>query len=199
MLVEDDPSIRELVGLYLMANDYEVREAGDISQAQAMLQHEHPDFMILDVLLPDGTGFELCRTLRQNGSEVPMLFLTCKNDTEDIVSGLELGGDDYMTKPFDPLILVSRIKAHMRRQAKQEKKEKAQPVQAEWIEPLTKREKEILSLIKAGFTNQEIAQHYQISLGTVKGYNNQLFSKLGAKNRTHAIMLATERGILPGT
>lgn len=199
LLVEDDADIRELVRLYLEANQFSVWEAGDMQQAHATLSQEWPDLIILDVLLPDGSGIDLCQTLRQNGCELPMLFLSCKNDSEDIIAGLDLGGDDYMTKPFDPNILVSRVKAHLRRQGMHEKKGRTQSVQEEWIElvdPLTKREVEILSLIKEGYTNQEIAAHYQISIGTVKGYNNQLFGKLGAKNRTHAIMLARETGLL---
>jgi DNA-binding NarL/FixJ family response regulator len=196
LLVEDDPNIRELVRLYLEANSYGVREAEEIQQAYDMITEDPPDLIILDVLLPDGTGYGLCESLRQNGCELPMIFLSCKNDSEDIVTGLELGGDDYMTKPFDPNVLVSRVKAHLRRQGMQDKKEKAHTSREELVEPLTKREIEILSLIKEGYTNQEIAHHYHISIGTVKGYNNQLFGKLGAKNRTHAIMIAREIGIL---
>ncbi|MFP3422921.1 LuxR C-terminal-related transcriptional regulator, partial [Bacillus sp. SIMBA_161] len=82
--------------------------------------------------------------------------------------------DDYMTKPFDPNILVSRVKAILRRRGVQEKKDSAKSAREELIERLTKREIEMLTLIKAGCTNQEIALHFQISIGTVKGYNNQL-------------------------
>lgn len=194
LLVEDDENIRELVRLYLEANEFQVREAEDARQAQAMLLSEQPDMVLLDILLPDGSGLELCQTWRDNGIDVPVLFVSCKNDAEDTIAGLDLGGDDYVTKPFDPNILVSRIKAHLRRRGTRGKNQ-ALLSPKEMIEPLTKREREMLGMIKAGYTNQEIAVHYQISLGTVKGYNNQLFSKLGARNRTHAIMRASELGI----
>ncbi|WP_103104608.1 response regulator transcription factor [Brevibacillus reuszeri] len=174
-------------------------EAESIREAIATLHQKQPDLIVLDILLPDGSGLELCQSLRESGSEIPVLFLTCKDDSEDMIAGLDLGGDDYMTKPFDPNILVSRIKAILRRQGVQDKKDSAKSTREELIERLTKREIEMLTLIKAGYTNQEIALHFQISIGTVKGYNNQLFGKLGAKNRTHAIMLASEIGLLRGS
>ncbi|QDS32674.1 response regulator [Brevibacillus brevis] len=194
LLVEDDENIRELVRLYLQASGFQVREAEDTRQAQAMMLSEQPDMVLLDILLPDGSGLELCQTWRQRGIHVPVLFLSCKNDTEDMIAGLDLGGDDYVTKPFDPNLLISRVKAHLRRRSIQGDNSKAVLSPKGLIEPLTKRELEMLHMIKAGYTNQEIALHYQISIGTVKGYNNQLFSKLGAKNRTHAIMLASQFG-----
>ncbi|MGG1663979.1 response regulator [Brevibacillus sp. NRS-1366] len=196
LLVEDDENIRELVRLYLEANGFGVREAEDVRQAHTLLGMEQPDLIILDILLPDGSGLGLCQFLRDTGCELPVLFLSCKDDSEDMIAGLDLGGDDYMTKPFDPNILISRVKALLRRRGIQDKKGNAKSSKEELVERLTKREIEILTLIKAGYTNREIATHYQISIGTVKGYNNQLFGKLGAKNRTHAIMLASEIGIL---
>jgi len=196
LLVEDDEMIRELVRLYLKANHFGVWEAENIREAITTLHQKQPALIVLDILLPDGSGLELCQSLRESGSEIPVLFLTCKDDSEDMIAGLDLGGDDYMTKPFDPNILVSRIKAILRRRGVQKKGGSAKSAREELIERLTKREIEMLTLIKAGYTNQEIALHYQISIGTVKGYNNQLFGKLGAKNRTHAIMLASEIGIL---
>ncbi|WP_289141958.1 response regulator transcription factor [uncultured Brevibacillus sp.] len=199
LLVEDDEMIRELVRLYLKANHFGVWETENIREAITTLQQKQPALIVLDILLPDGSGLELCQSLRESGSEIPVLFLTCKDDSEDMIAGLDLGGDDYMTKPFDPNILVSRIKAILRRRGVQEKKDSAKSTREELIERLTKREIEMLTLIKAGYTNQEIALHYQISIGTVKGYNNQLFGKLGAKNRTHAIMLASEIGLLRGS
>ncbi|GIO05849.1 hypothetical protein J31TS6_18770 [Brevibacillus reuszeri] len=199
LLVEDDEMIRELVRLYLEANHFGVWEAESIREAIATLHQKQPDLIVLDILLPDGSGLELCQSLRESGSEIAVLFLTCKDDSEDMIAGLDLGGDDYMTKPFDPNILVSRIKAILRRRGVQEKKDGAKSTREELIERLTKREIEMLTLIKEGYTNQEIALHYQISIGTVKGYNNQLFGKLGAKNRTHAIMLASEIGLLRGS
>lgn len=199
LLVEDDEMIRELVRLYLEANHFGVWEAENIREAITTLHQKQPDLIVLDILLSDGSGLELCQSLRESGSEIPVLFLTCKDDSEDMIAGLDLGGDDYMTKPFDPNILVSRIKAILRRRGVQEKKDSAKSTREELIERLTKREIEMLTLIKAGYTNQEIALHYQISIGTVKGYNNQLFGKLGAKNRTHAIMLASEIGLLRGS
>ena len=198
LLVEDDNEIRELIKLYMETNQIRVWEAEELKEARAILDTRQPDLLILDLLLPDGSGYDLCQELREKGNDLPVLFLSCKIDSQDIIKGLELGGDDYVTKPFDPNVLVSRVKAHLRRQERQPKQDRNEAAAGRepLVERLTKRELEILALIEAGHTNQEIAAYYNISLGTVKGHNNQLFGKLGARNRTHAILLAREYGLL---
>ncbi|MDC0762711.1 response regulator [Brevibacillus sp. AG] len=138
LLVEDDENIRELVRLYLQASGFQVREAEDTRQAQAMMLSEQLDMVLLDILLPDGSGLELCQTWRQSGIHVPVLFLSCKNDTEDMIAGLDLGGDDYVTKPFDPNLLISRVKAHLRRRSIQGENSKALLSPKGLIETLTK-------------------------------------------------------------
>lgn len=202
LLVEDDPSIRELVRLYLNKEGYRVMEAGTGMEAVQMVQQEQPDLIILDIMLPDMNGLTVCAEVRKQ-SDLPIICLSCKMEAHEIIQGLELGADDYVTKPFDPSILVSRVKAKLRRylhqpKPKQEADSTAAPKSMEaLLEPLTKREIEVLSLIEKGLTNQEIAVHFHISLGTVKGYNNQLYSKLQVKNRTQAILQARQLGILP--
>jgi DNA-binding NarL/FixJ family response regulator len=192
LLVEDEPDIRELVRLYLLNHNYQVMEAEDGTQALELVKKENPDLMILDIVLPDFDGVEVCRQVRENYS-FPIIFLSCKMESEDIISGLDTGGDDYITKPFDPGILVSRVKASLRRYYSAEKNRRKPETDADrLIEPLTRREMEILALIEQGLTNQEIALHFHISTGTVKGYNNQIFGKLKAKNRTQAILRARE-------
>lgn len=201
LLVEDDPDIRELVRLYLNKEGFHVSEAGTGGEAIRLAQSGCFDLMVLDILLPDMNGMAVCEEVRRQ-SDLPIIFVSCKIDSSDIIKGLEMGADDYVTKPFDPSILVSRVKAKMRRY-----KNQLNPVShpspsiptTQWEinhEPLTKREIEVLSLIAKGYTNQEIAAHFYISLGTVKGYNNQLFSKLQVKNRTQAILQARQLGIL---
>ncbi len=200
LLVEDETDIRELVKLYLLNDHYRVCEADNGQTALQLLETEKPDLLILDILLPDLNGMDICREVRSR-SDIPIIFLSCKIDSEDIIAGLELGGDDYVTKPFDPSILVTRVKANLRRYAMKGRAEQVdvvlhQKIDSAIAEQLTKRELDVLMLIEKGWTNQEIAAHFHISVGTIKGYNNQLFSKLEAKNRTQAILRARELGLL---
>ncbi|MGD8192219.1 response regulator [Brevibacillus ginsengisoli] len=201
LLVEDDPDIRELVRLYLNKEGFHVLEAATGEEAIRLAKQECPALMILDILLPGLDGMTVCKEVRKQ-SDLPIIFLSCKMDSSDIIKGLDIGADDYVTKPFDPSILVSRVKAQMRRYQNRSMpvSELTSPIPLPQLEtnhePLTKRESEVLSLIARGYTNQEIAAYFHISLGTVKGYNNQLYSKLQVKNRTQAIMQARQLGIL---
>jgi DNA-binding response OmpR family regulator len=114
MLVDDDERLREIVGMALEGEGYRVRPAATAEEAQALLDAEEPDLLILDVMLPGRDGFELCRQVRTR-SPVPILMLTAKTDTVDVVVGLESGADDYVTKPFVTKELVARIRALLRR------------------------------------------------------------------------------------
>ncbi len=114
MLVDDDARLREIVGMALEDEGYGVRTAGSAEEALDLLGTAHPDLLILDVMLPGQDGFELCRAIRTQ-SPVPILMLTAKTDTVDIVVGLESGADDYVTKPFVTKELVARIRALLRR------------------------------------------------------------------------------------
>ncbi|MED5374462.1 MAG: response regulator transcription factor [Myxococcota bacterium] len=114
LVVDDDPKLREVVRYTLAREGYGVHEAGDGAQAWEMLQNLTPDLIVLDVLMPEMDGLELCRRIRQD-SRVPILFLSSKDEELDKVLGLELGGDDYMAKPFSPRELASRVKAVLRR------------------------------------------------------------------------------------
>lgn len=114
LLVDDDERLREIVGMALEGEGYRVRPAGSAEEAAELLEHEDPDLLILDVMLPGQDGFELCRTVRTR-SPVPILMLTAKTDTIDVVVGLESGADDYVTKPFVTKELVARIRALLRR------------------------------------------------------------------------------------
>jgi DNA-binding response OmpR family regulator len=115
LVVEDEPEVRDLLELTLGAEEFEVITAGDIASGLRAAYQQHPDAIILDVMLPAVDGFEGCRRLREMTS-VPILFLTGKaTTTDDIVRGLSLGADDYITKPFSRAELISRLKAALRR------------------------------------------------------------------------------------
>jgi two-component system OmpR family response regulator len=114
LVVDDDPHIREVVRFALAREGFAVAEAADGAEALRAFDALHPRLVVLDVLMPELDGTEVCRTLRQR-SPVPIVFLTSKDDEVDRVVGLELGGDDYVTKPFSPRELVARVKAVLRR------------------------------------------------------------------------------------
>jgi DNA-binding response OmpR family regulator len=115
VVVEDDPSIADLVGLYLRQAGFEVVAAGDALAGAAAVERLSPCLAVIDVGLPGAVdGFELCRRLRAAGP-IPIVMLTARGDEIDRVVGLELGADDYLTKPFSPRELVARIKAVLRR------------------------------------------------------------------------------------
>lgn len=114
LVVDDDPQIREIVTIALERAGYSVITAADAKLALIHAARETPDLIVLDVGLPEMDGFEVCRRLRST-SEVPILFLTALDDEVDRVVGLELGADDYVTKPFSPRELVARIRAILKR------------------------------------------------------------------------------------
>jgi DNA-binding response OmpR family regulator len=114
LLVDDDARLREIVGMALEGEGYRVRGAGSAEEALDVLERDGPDLMILDVMLPGKDGFELCREIRTR-NPLPILMLTAKTDTVDVVVGLESGADDYVTKPFVTKELVARIRALLRR------------------------------------------------------------------------------------
>jgi DNA-binding response OmpR family regulator len=118
LVVEDDPNIADLVEVYLRRDGYRVVQATDGERGLAALERERPRLVVLDVGLPGGVdGFEVCRRIRAAG-EVPVVLLTARDTEVDRVLGLELGADDYVTKPFSPRELAARVKAILRRAAR---------------------------------------------------------------------------------
>jgi two-component system response regulator MtrA len=116
LLVEDDPSIREVAALGLTRAGFRVSATSDGAQGLDLSRKEPFDLVLLDVMLPSMDGFEVCREIRRS-SRVPVVMLTARTDTTDVVVGLELGADDYVTKPFEMPELVARIRAVLRRSA----------------------------------------------------------------------------------
>jgi two-component system alkaline phosphatase synthesis response regulator PhoP len=114
LVVEDEASIASFVSLYLKNAGYTVRTVGTGKEALAQAEAERPDLIVLDLMLPDVDGIEVCQRIRQT-SEVPILMLTARDEDVDKIIGLEVGADDYLTKPFNPRELVARIKSVLRR------------------------------------------------------------------------------------
>jgi two-component system OmpR family response regulator len=118
LVVDDEPNIRELVQVALKFHGCTVTTSATGMDALELAQAAGPDLIVLDVVLPDIDGFEVCRRLRASDNDVPVIFLTARDTTSDTVTGLTLGGDDYITKPFSVEALVARVRAVLRRAAK---------------------------------------------------------------------------------
>jgi len=115
LVVDDEINIIDLVRLYLEKENYKVISSSNGISALENIYRTHPDLVVLDIMLPEMDGFDVCKKLRAEGNQVPIIMLTAKDDDIDKILGLELGADDYMTKPFNPRELIARIKALLRR------------------------------------------------------------------------------------
>ncbi|NPV29302.1 MAG: response regulator transcription factor [Firmicutes bacterium] len=120
LVVDDEESIVKLVSFNLKKEGFQTVSAADGREAWEAVQREKPDLIVLDVMLPEMDGFSLCRLLRQEGIKTPILMLTAKDEEIDKVLGLEIGADDYLTKPFSPRELVARVRAILRRTGERE-------------------------------------------------------------------------------
>jgi DNA-binding response OmpR family regulator len=114
LVVDDDPDLLALVAFALTNAGYAVVKAADAGPAIAAYDRELPNLVLLDINLPSGSGFDVCRNIRDR-SQVPVMMLTARGEEEDLVRALELGADDYLTKPFSPRTLLARVKALLRR------------------------------------------------------------------------------------
>ncbi len=112
LVVDDEPTVRDVVARYLERDGYQVRELDRADTVAASIEQFHPDLIILDIMLPGGSGLDV---LRRTGRSVPVILLTARVDETDRVLGLELGADDYVTKPFSPRELVARVRSVLRR------------------------------------------------------------------------------------
>jgi DNA-binding response OmpR family regulator len=115
LLVDDEPNITDLSKLYLEKEGFRTRAERDGAAALEAVRHHKPAALVLDLMLPELDGYEVCRRLRAENNPVPILMLTARDDDVDKIVGLEMGADDYLTKPFNPRELVARIKAMLRR------------------------------------------------------------------------------------
>jgi DNA-binding response OmpR family regulator len=114
LTIEDDDDVRMMLKMVLEDEGYEVSEAGNGADGLRAFIDDKPSLVLVDLKLPDMSGFDICRTIRQT-SDVPIIIVTAQEDSFDVVAGLESGADDYVTKPFKPKELAARIRAHLRR------------------------------------------------------------------------------------
>jgi DNA-binding response OmpR family regulator len=128
LVVEDEGSIASFVSLYLKNAGYTVRTASTGSEALAQASAQMPNLIVLDLMLPDIDGIEVCKRIRQQ-SDVPILMLTARDEDVDKIIGLEVGADDYLTKPFNPRELVARVKSILRRAAPERRERESEVIE----------------------------------------------------------------------
>ena len=119
LIVEDDPHTADIVRLYLRRDGYKVLTATDGNEGLRLAQESQPDLVVLDLMLPGVDGIEICKTLKGEGSDVPIIMLTARVEEEDRLAGLDLGADDYVAKPFSARELAARVRAVLRRTAQE--------------------------------------------------------------------------------
>lgn len=171
LLVDDEPAILQLARMYLEREGFRVQEARDGEAALEAVKHIQPDLIVLDIMLPKLDGFEVCRRLRAADSPAAILMLTARDEDIDKILGLELGADDYLTKPFNPRELVARVKAILRRSPR---------VQEGQSTPLRVEELEINPLrreVRLGSRIIELrAQEFELLL-TLAGQPGRVFTR----------------------
>ena len=137
LVVDDEPVVREVVVKYLEREGFRTLEAGDGDSARDLLQRDSPGLVVLDVMLPGMDGLELCRWIRSR-SDLPVIMLTARGEEADRIVGLELGADDYVTKPFSPRELAARVRTVLRRSGPSDTKAERLSFEALEIDPTTR-------------------------------------------------------------
>lgn len=199
LIVDDNPKyLEEALPMY----GYDVVVAHDGVEALQILSKEYNsiNLILLDVMMPNMDGWDTLKAIRTNKNTkyIPVIMITAVSEEHKIVSGLKIGADDYIVKPFVLPNLLARIEAILRRSKWQnESKSIDISIKPEGdIEPLTEREKEVLSLAAKGASNQDIAKKLFVRDVTVKTHMNTIFKKLKVTNRTQAVLLALQTKII---
>lgn len=203
LIVDDNPKyLQDALPMY----GYETVVATDGLQALKLLskinvKDQAIDLILLDIMMPNMNGWDTLKAIRNNEKtkHIPLIVLTAINEEQKMVSGLKIGADDYITKPFVLPNLLARIEAVLRRSNWQKKEAKVQELpfsSDEPIEPLTLREIEVLELVAKGANNQTIADKLFVKEVTVKTHLNSIFKKLKVTSRTQAVLLAMQMNLI---
>jgi two-component system phosphate regulon response regulator OmpR len=194
LVVDDDARFRALVHDVLSGAGYRVREAETGSAARSQVREQRPAVVLLDVNLPDVSGYELCRELRDDfGDGLPIVFVSgAKTDQLDRVGGLLLGADEYLVKPFDPDELIARVRRFAARVGLQTKSRS----KARAPHTLTPRELDVLKLLAQGRSQKEIARDLFISSKTVATHIQRILGKLKVHSRAQAVAVAHRKHLI---
>lgn len=203
LIVDDNPKyLQDALPMY----GYETIVATDGVQALKILAktdlRKNPiDLILLDIMMPNMNGWDTLKTIRNNErtKHIPIIILTAINEEQKMVSGLKIGADDYIVKPFVLPNLLARIEAVLRRSAWQKSDVKTSDLpfgSDDPVEPLTLRELEVLTLVAKGANNQKIADELFVKEVTVKTHLNSIFKKLKVTSRTQAVLLAMQMNLI---
>lgn len=193
LIVDDNPKfLEDALPMY----GYDVTVAHDgIEALKILADKDNFDLVLLDVMMPNMDGWDTLKAIRKNKKTefIPVIMLTAVSEDQKVVSGLKIGADDYIVKPFILPNLLARIEAVLRRSNWQvQKTPELKPVVNASIGTLTRKEQEVLQLLAKGLTNTEIADKLCVSIVTVKTHLNNIFKKLKVENRTQAVLLAMQ-------
>lgn len=193
VLIVDDNSkyLKDALPYY----GYEVEVAVDGVQAMKLLRSKIFDIVLLDVMMPNMDGWETLNAIRSSEitKHLPVIMLTAVNDDKKMVSCLKNGADDYIVKPFILPNLLARMEAILRRSSR---RIEPNPERLVSITPLTTKEKEVLTLVAKGLSNGEISEKLFVREVTVKTHLNSIFKKLKVTNRTQAVLLSMQAGLV---
>jgi RNA polymerase sigma factor (sigma-70 family) len=192
LVVDDHASFRGLVATLLAQAGYEVREASNAGEALDLAASERPALVLLDVVLPDLSGYELCQMLRERfGESLPIIFVSgSRTEPLDSVAGLLVGADDYIIKPFVPEDLIARVRRAVTRSSELDRRNDSA------TNGLTPREREVLSLLGQGLKQDEIAERLVISPKTVATHIQRILAKLEVRSRAEAVSRAYQLGLV---
>jgi DNA-binding NarL/FixJ family response regulator len=187
-VVDDDPVICEIVASTLGEHGYLTRRGSDAREALYLIERETPDVLVLDVHLPDISGYQVCRRVREDqGDSVGIILISGeRKEAFDRAAGMLLGADDYMVKPFVLDELLARVQRLARR---------SRPLPRTAVAGLTRRELEILRLLACGMDHTEIARDLVIASKTVEKHIEHILLKLGVHSRAQAVALALQQEV----
>lgn len=197
LIIEDEPEMRRNITALLRFHDFETLEAENGRHGVELARREKPDLILCDVMMPELDGYGVLQALQQDAglAAIPFIFLTAKGDKDDLRSGMNLGADDYLTKPVANTDLVNAIEARLRRselQANREFKADFSSFQPLLTLGLTPRAAETLLWLAQGKTNPDIAMILGITESTVKKHVQEIFEKLAVETRGAAAVRAME-------
>jgi two-component system, NarL family, nitrate/nitrite response regulator NarL len=198
LIVDDDEPFRFLVASLLERAGYATAEASTGEEALSSVRRERPSCILLDVLLPRATGYEVCRELRDEyGEALPIVFVTGqRTEPADRVAGLLIGADDYILKPFDPDELIARVRRLL---VRSDVLTKFVGRKRAGAFDLTDREQDVLGLLADGLEQDAIARELFISPKTVSTHIQRILTKLGVHSRAQAIALAFRENLVART
>jgi DNA-binding NarL/FixJ family response regulator len=197
LVIEDEPEMRRNIVMLLRYRNYQPLEAENGRRGLELVRRETPDLILCDVMMPELDGYEVLRALRADEklALIPFVFLTAKGEKDDLRSGMNLGADDYLTKPVGNNDLIQAIEARLQRSAQQARREfkpdfsSAEPLVGLGLTP---RAAETLLWLAQGKTNGDIATILGITESTIKKHVQEIFEKLGVETRGAAAVRALE-------